>query len=64
MLLQSSKNQHFHATLTSNNDDDDIECDEDIKVKIDFGTDVLAPVELIMTDKDGNNEFIGMTPTR
>ena len=51
------------ATLTSNNDDDDIECDEDIKVKIDFGTDVLAPVELIMTDKDGNNEFIGMTPT-
>ena len=42
------------ATLTSNNDDDDIDCDEDIKVKIDFGTDVLAPVELIMTDKDGN----------
>ena len=51
------------ATLTSNNDDDDIDCDEDIKVKIDFGTDVLAPVELIMTDKDGNDEFIGMTPT-
>ncbi len=51
------------ATLTSNNDNDDIDCDEDIKVKIDFGTDVLAPVELVMTDKDGNNEFIGMTPT-
>ena len=51
------------ATLTSNNDDDDIDCDEDIKVKIDFGTDVLAPVELVMTDKDGNDEFIGMTPT-
>ena len=51
------------ATLTSNNDDDDIDCDEDIKVKIDFGTDVLAPVELVMIDKDGNYEFIGMTPT-
>ena len=51
------------ATLTSNNDYDDIDCDEDIKVKIDFGTDVLAPVELIMIDKDGNYEFIGMTPT-
>ena len=51
------------AILTSNNDDDEIECDEDIKVKIDFGTDVLAPVELIMIDKDGNYEFIGMTPT-
>ena len=51
------------AILTSNNDDDKIECDEDIKVKIDFGTDVLAPVELVMIDKDGNYEFIGMTPT-
>ena len=51
------------ATLTSNNDNDKIECDEDIKVKIDFGTDVLAPVELVMIDKDGNYEFIGMTPT-
>ena len=50
------------ATLTSNNDDDDIECDEDIKVTVDFGSDVLAPVELIMTDSFGNEASIGMTP--
>ena len=34
------------AILTSNNDDE-IECDEDIKVKIDFGTDVLAQLNLL-----------------
>ena len=62
MIVQILLQLHA-AVLTSNNDDDEIECDEDIKVKIDFGTDVLAPVELIMIDKDGNYEFIGMTPT-
>jgi len=50
------------ADLTSDNDDEDIECDEDIKVTVDFGEDVLAPLELIMTDKDGNFDSIGMTP--
>ena len=50
------------ATLTSDNDDEDIECEEDIKVTVDFGEEVLAPVELIMTDKDGTFETIGMTP--
>ena len=48
--------------LSSNNDDNSISCEEDIKVTVDFPEDVLAPVELIMTDKDGNFETIGMTP--
>jgi len=61
-LFQNECEDITSATLTSNNDDQDIECEEDIKVTIDFGEEVLAPVELIMTDKDGTFETIGMTP--
>jgi len=48
--------------LSSDNDNNSISCDENIKVTAAMGRAVLAPVELVMTDHDGNAQVIGMTP--